>query len=422
MDEYTEGLRCQDVNTGLRTFDATSPVLTPVKKTRLVGMAADVAALVRDRQLIADMATLEAVAAAELDIPSTSFDGVIDLLEQAELVDLTRSTHGEVTGLTSRVPHYRDLYEILGSTWRNRRPSQLEEEVVAVVDRLARGPLPADSLVSDVGVEATDVERLMSLGTDSELIMAVSGSEGTILYSPFTAFENPALLNKLAEKHGHDQMLDEFSALRDHQGLAVTSEQYPMLHDAIARGLIMAPSVELPGGGPKQPFASLPYTLDRELLVGTKPILDKALAVVACVRCGEQFGGYNALKSGVMAIDRLLRDGVLNPNSSHRRQYRLMRNKGIIAFGPDIVPGGKWVTPTLIDTPDNRKALQIARDLLALGESFSGREAEAARDLLSTDARYLSPMKTVKATKVRLGYKEREFADLIAAFMGYGPT
>jgi hypothetical protein len=38
MDNYTQDLRCQDVNAGLRTFDAASAVLTPVKKTRLVGV------------------------------------------------------------------------------------------------------------------------------------------------------------------------------------------------------------------------------------------------------------------------------------------------------------------------------------------------------------------------------------------------
>jgi len=42
------------VNAGLRNFDAISPVLIPVKKTRLVGMAADLAALVRDRPLISN--------------------------------------------------------------------------------------------------------------------------------------------------------------------------------------------------------------------------------------------------------------------------------------------------------------------------------------------------------------------------------
>jgi hypothetical protein len=80
------------------------------------------------------------------------------------------------------------------------------------------------------------------------------------------------------------------------------------------------------------------------------------------------------------------------------------------------------VTPTLSDTADNRQALEIARDLLSLGESMSGREAESARDLLSTDARYLGPMKTIRTMKPRLAYREPEYAKLIAAIMGYGTS
>lgn len=76
----------------------------------------------------------------------------------------------------------------------------------------------------------------------------------------------------------------------------------------------------------------------------------------------------------------------------------------------------------MVDTPDNRRALEIARDLLMLGESMSGRDAQGARDLLSTDARYMTPMKTVKATKPKLIHKESEFARMIAAVMGYGTS
>jgi hypothetical protein len=167
---------------------------------------------------------------------------------------------------------------------------------------------------------------------------------------------------------------------------------------------------------------TLPYTLDRALLIGEKPVLDKALAIIACVRCGEEFGGYSPLPDAVLAVNKLLRDGELNPHSSSQRQYRLMRNKGIIHFGPDVVSWGSWVVPMLIDTPDNRRALEIARDLLMLGESMSGRRAESAQDLLSTDARYLTPLKTVKAARPRLEYADPEFAKLVAAVMGYGTT
>lgn len=418
VDTYTEGLRCQDVNTGLRNFDATSPLLTPVRRTRSVGMAADLAGLVRDRELISNIDALETVAASELDIPPTSFEGVLSLLESAELVEVTRA-NGRVTGLTSAVPAFRDLYGVLGKTWRDNGPSQLEEEVVAVVDQLARGPIAAESLVSVTGIEKADVSQILRLGQESELIQSVQGVEGQILYSPFMSFENPQLLADLAEKHGGEQLLAEFAAVHDRQGLPVSPTDHPLLYEAVVGGLVLAPSVELPNGG-HQPFATLPYTLDRELLVGEKPVLDKALAVLACVRCGEDFGGYSNLPDPVAAVSKLLREGQLNPHSSSRRQYQLMYRKGLVRFGPDPMPGGSWAVPTLVDTPDNRKALEIARDLLRMGESMSGRTAEGAQDLLSTDWQYLGPMKTVKVAKPRLQHPNPEYERLVAAVFGYG--
>lgn len=382
-------------------------------------MAADLAALVRSKEIVEDVGVLESVAAAELDIPSTSFDTILQVLESAELVELTRRK-GQVTGLTSGVPHYRDLYSILGREWREREPSQLEEELLAVVDQLAKGPVAAESLTSVVGIEENDVERVLSLGSDAELIKSVSGIDGTILYSPYAAFENPKMLTDMAEQHGNDRILEEFSAVREHQGLAVTSESYPMLWDAIGRGLIIAPSIELPGSAGDMPFATLPYTLDRELLMGEKPVLEKVLAIIACVRCGEKFGGYSNLVDAAIGVNALLKWGELEPHSSSARQYRLMRNKGIITFGPDRYSWGRWVTPTLVDTPENRRALEIAHDLLTLGETLTGREAERASQVLSSDARYIGPLKTIKTTKPRLMHKEGEYAKIMAAFMGYG--
>ncbi|MFI7511575.1 hypothetical protein ACIBSS_32680 [Micromonospora aurantiaca] len=66
------------------------------------------AALIRDRQLIADVNALETVAVTELDVAPTAFEQVLDLLQEAEFVELTRNPAGEVTGLTEKVPMYRD--------------------------------------------------------------------------------------------------------------------------------------------------------------------------------------------------------------------------------------------------------------------------------------------------------------------------
>jgi hypothetical protein len=167
--------------------------------------------------------------------------------------------------------------------------------------------------------------------------------------------------------------------------------------------LLLALAVELPGGT-LQPFAALPYILDRELLHDRKPVFEKALAVLACLRCGQHFGGATSLSASglVSVIDKLLdpNRGFLQPHSSHGRQYRLMHTAGLIAFDPDPKPGGSLVQPRFIDTEDNRAALSIARDLITHGERIEGRGGDdQARTALLLDQPFAAPIQTVARTR-----------------------
>lgn len=62
---------------------------------------------------------------------------------------------------------------------------------------------------------------------------------------------------------------------------------------------MLAPGVDRPDGI-EQPFATLPYILSHDLLTARKPVLEKALAVVACLQCGEHFGGYSDLPADAL--------------------------------------------------------------------------------------------------------------------------
>src|SRR5438067_1077982 len=82
MDSFDEGLRCQDVHAGLRNVDPASGVLRPLMDTRLIGMAATLASLVRGQDVIADASALQAVAAEQLDVDLYAFNEVVALLEE----------------------------------------------------------------------------------------------------------------------------------------------------------------------------------------------------------------------------------------------------------------------------------------------------------------------------------------------------
>jgi hypothetical protein len=106
-------------------------------------------------------------------------------------------------------------------------------------------------------------------------------------------------------------------------------------------------------------------------------------------------------------------------NSGHQRQYELMRNAGLIVFGPDTMPGGKWVTPRFVDTPDNREALKLARELLAHGELVEHRvEDTLARAALQSDRSYVAPMQTAHRVRKNVQPTARQFDKIFEAAMG----
>jgi hypothetical protein len=422
VDAFDKGLRCQDVHSGLRNVDPNSPLLAPLADTRVVGMAATIAGLIRGRDVITDAQALKVIAAHQLDVDLLAFDDVIGILELAEFVQGVRRSGNKIITFTETVPYYDDLYQTLGESWTDRQPTDVEQQLLTVVDGLSTSPIPIESLQDRYGLDSRDLPHLLDVGRGAGLIQVLRTIDGDLAYSPFFGFENPQLFGELVEAHGGDRLVEEFQVLRSEQGLPINREQFPLLSDAVARGLIMAPAVERPDGT-EQPFAALPYVPDRTLLTARKPVLDKALAVLACLRCAQHYGGYNNLSPAglVKVINKLLdpNRGYLRPNSAHERQYQLIYRAGLVKFDKDPVPNGKWVVPRFIDTQDNREALVLARDLITHGEAMSRRVDDGdARQALSSGSIYTAPLQTMHRSRALAMPNAKHFSAIFEAAMG----
>lgn len=417
LPDFKAGLRCGDVHAGLRNVDPNSSTLIPLADTRLIGMAANLASLVRGQDVINDAEALKTIAAEQLDISPYAFRDVVETLERAGLVVDVKRNGSKVIGFSETVPFYQDLYDRLGSTWRSSSPGPLEQEMIAIVDRLATSPVPAEELEDELGLDRGDIPRLLDVGQASELIKTINLIDGPVLYSPFFGFENPELLASLLQDHGSGRFAEDLEAVRQHQGLPIDEQTYPALADAIARGFIVAPSVRTPNGT-DQPFAAVPYLPDTSLFTVRKPVLDKALAVLACVRCGQHFGGATSTKSPAAVLAALLdpnRGHRLRAHGSHQRQYQLLYRMQIV----DFVPSGNWVIPQLITTEDNLAAVQLALDLLTFGEPLHSRTGDdEARGLLSLNSTYAAPVQTVARRRNQKTLNDTEYRSILDAAMG----
>src|SRR4051794_25863966 len=117
MKEFDEGLRCQDVHSGVRNVDPNSSVLQPLVDTRIVGMAATVAGLIRRNDVIKDAQALMAIAASQLDVDMLAFNDVVTLLDEAGFVSGIQRSGRKIQTFTENVPYYDDLYTRLGEVW-----------------------------------------------------------------------------------------------------------------------------------------------------------------------------------------------------------------------------------------------------------------------------------------------------------------
>lgn len=422
MNNFTEGLRCQDIHSGLRDLDPNSSLLGPLRETRFIGMAASLAGLVRGHDIINDGEALRTIAAQQLDVNDYAFADIIRLFEEVGFVQGVQRDGTRIGQFTETIPYYNDLYEDLGTAWHQRKPGEIEQQFVPVIDRLSQAPMPLESLEDALGLDHKAIPHILEVGTGSGLIRTLRTIDGDIAYSPFFAFENPAALESIAMDHGPDKFASELAAVRSKQGLEISAAKFPLLTDAVAAGLIMAPSVKKPDGGFAS-YAALPYAADSQLLKARKPVLEKALAVLACLRSAERYAEHNTLGPAALVnvIDKLLdpNRGFLNPNSAHRRQYELIRNAGIIEFAPDTLPGGRWVTPVFKKSDDNREALSLARDLILHGELMGKRvDDNVASEMLNAGTQFNAPIQTMNRLRKQVTPSPETFDALMCKAMG----
>lgn len=419
MKDISAGLRCQDVHIAVGEIDPNSANLTEIKDTRLIGMAASLATAIRGQDVVSDATSLEMIAAEQLDFAPYAFDQVVQLFEEIGWVTEVKRKKQKIVSFHESIPLHESIYNLLGNAWKEREPSEFENAFLSTVDLVAQGPLPEENIPGRLGVDKSDAARILDLAQGTDLVKSISTPDGSVLYSPFFFFENAERLPALFGKYGPDQLQADFDAVKRYQGLPVDDAVHPALADAVARGLIMAPTV-LDPQNVERAFACIPYTIDKALLTVKRSILEKALAIVSCIRCGENFGGATPITRPIRIIDRLLsEDGnhTLSPHSSHQRQYQMLYRMQIV----DFIPSGNWVAPRLITTDDNLAAMKLARDLIAWGEPLDERstKTEEARRLLMSKSPYFAPIETVHKRRDKKHLPDKVLANLMRAAMGH---
>jgi len=413
-------LRAHDVHQGLQFagIDRSSGIVgQQLEATQYIGMAAALATAIKGIDVI-DGAQLKQVADYQLDIPTFGFDRVVGILEELEYVrNVTRDSAGRIRQLYETVPeNFSRLYESLDEAYARHDPGEIESSLITTIDDLSRGPRP----VGDLDIDPHARSAVLELGDAAEAIKVVTIRGEPVAHSPYFAYEHPELVSDALSELDLAQVRAAFERVRGHQGERVGGGPNDVLNQLIAAGLMAGPSVANPNGI-VVPFAVAPYGLPPDLLTVRKGLLDKAMAILASVRMGETEGGLTNLVYP-QAFLRGLRDSdrVVGRHSSTQRQYSVLRQMGIVRF----VGSGERKGMQLIDTDDNKAAVDIALDFLKFGEATKTKQAraDAADATIDAAGNYRSPIQAIRPARRRAGQVRMTFADLIESAMGRRPV
>lgn len=416
-------LRSYDIALGFRNVDERSGALSDCSGTHITGMAAILAGTVKGRDIVKDGRKFKQLAADVLRISPYAFESVIQELELVGFIRNVRRSDNLVLSFTESIPlAYDDVHERLGESWLSRSHSELEQKFLATVDTLAAGPTLTETLREDLDVDTSTERLLRALGPQAELIRYYRLNDGSELAaSPLYAFENPDTLVDLFERHPADSVRREFGRLKQQPGLPILmNHSDPIIEDMIRLGLVPAPTL-VGSDNRRRSFVVLPYGVDPVYLKRGKHILDKAITLVACVRCGEVSGGVSRIRFPDALLAKLMdkeRGYQLAGHSSTKRQYEPLIAAGMLR----VSLGGTYPSIQLIPTEDNIDAVRLARVLLRRqGEGMPerGNEREAA-DLLFTGGDYLVPIETIGlARRVESALTQTEVSEFWANGVGW---
>lgn len=387
MDASVIALRCQDFHESLRNTTTAPAKDVHFEKTLLIGKAASLAMHLRGLPFVANATHLK-YAAASLGISSIELATVLRELETVDFVNVTRSSTGEIKRIDVRVPVFSSGYNVLGSRYLDLRPGEIENAGIQTLDALHAGPQRKEHLVRTLGLDRPAFAILNDVMDAGKLMAAMPLGNQTFIYSPLAVDGNPTAYVRWAAAFP-SEVAAVLQSLRTKQGLAESTsllKSNPAVPAAVHAGVLMP--VEIKGATGKQRFFFAPHG---GLSSSERTILDKARAVVSCLRYGQGFAAGTRIRSPLAVLNTLIdrkKFGKAHPDLG--TQYGILTDKLI----GTVEPEGIGFNFHIHDTDENMRALRLAYELLETGESVGAKLDPDAQKALLTPQGYTGPLTT----------------------------
>ena len=405
MDKKIQVARCHEILLTTRDREISRFEAIPE-----IGMAVQLALHIRGLALI-DFERLKIVASALLGIPRLAVERIVRLLEEVGFVQV-QSTGATIKAIVPTVPFYDGLYEGIGEYMATvRKPDEFELLTLTMVDVLAAAPANKDSLRSKLNADKKAFKDAVTIGSRGSFILSRRARGKDILINPTYYGENADLFADHVASTGADSVAHLMGLLRTAQGwpLKLVEEQQEILGVKVDSHSIALLKKLAQEGIVRPPSISTSYSGDNFFLFTPSPgrakvsplkrdVYERAMAVVAAVRQGQLLPNRFAIRSPGAVLYRLKTDHRLKPTTDYGQQYKNLVHMRIANL---VRVAGGYQQLELVDTPENREALQVAYDLVTSGSSTGLSVDTDATMALEGDETYLESLLSTRVLRER---------------------
>jgi len=412
-DPVRVGLRLLELECAIQANvdDSHSAELVDYEVSRTAGQAARLAMLIRGQDVIEDELRLKKLAAIELGISPPEYAAAMRLLMEGDLVEerTTRLGKRVLNEKVNRLVH-ADNYRRIGELWLNRdKRSVKEESLIYTLDRVIQSPTEVDQIDALRNLKIPDRDAVLELGGNAGIIDSVD-EEKRIYFSPLLWDVNPKKLAVFLKQANQTSFSQVIKNALNRPGSDFTAAVDPLLVQAISGGIL--PSYRVTSTGGPRVYGFAPYTGGILTCDEEKVILDKARALVACLRYGSEAATITRIRNPLLILNAITdanRNYRLKPHSELKLQYGMLIGKQI---GRVIQTANGRFIFELIPTEDNLRACAIARELL-YGEVTGAKDPGADAALHLVNGKIEHPLHEVKIARKKRAARSDELAGLV---------
>lgn len=399
-----------DIHTGLSNLS-----ITEFDRLPIIGMAATLSIHIKGLGEI-NYEVLRKVCDHYMSIPSYALKDVLEILAEAGLIRIM-SVGKTITSIVPQIPVFEDVYSIIGDySDSNLKLNEHEEVMVDILARLYDSPLNKDSLYNKMGVEKGVFGRCLDFGGRGGLVSLQKARGKDILVSPLYFADNLNGLVDAVAAAGAPAMESILNKIKSSQGWPISlvkgtkkignhdidETELQLVQKLASDGIVKPPTIRF--GETQESFLFTPKPGSARLNAANREIYERAMAIISAVRKGQLLPDRFKIHSP-LALLRAFRDrGYLNSNSEAGQQYKNLVVLRVASLVPMV--GGR-AQLRLISTEENKKALDLAINLVEGGATVGMELDPDAQLALTKDEKYIQSL--ISSSELRR--REKDLTD-----------